>query len=239
MKIASMKNEMPSSPKPTPNTSPNVAMKFGHSRPNSKDRIVPVTTPTAKIVIATFDHRFASALYVTSPVRMYRPSTNRNIAGNAIPKQTIGMCTASDSACIWRASTVSGCWDPPPSVSTTCWAKTVEVIPPGRYPVRVGDGHGGQARGASAARLVPDCGRGKLAVRGDHRRGGGGYLRPRRAARRRAPDHRRAAGEHAAAAGRALDEGPRGARRARRRRRDAGGVPGHRGDRDRGRAVDL
>ena len=108
MKIASMKNETPSSPKPTPNTSPNVAMKFGHSRPNSNDRIVPVTTPTAKIVIATFDHRFASALYVTFPVRRYRPSTKRIIAGNAIPKQTIGMCTASDSACIRRARIASG-----------------------------------------------------------------------------------------------------------------------------------
>ena len=69
MKIASTKNEMPSSAKPTPNTSPNVAMKFGHSSPNSNERIVPVTTPTAKSVIATFDQRLASALYVTFPVR--------------------------------------------------------------------------------------------------------------------------------------------------------------------------
>ena len=38
---------MPSSAKPIPNTSPNVAMKSGHSSPNSNDRIVPVTTPTA------------------------------------------------------------------------------------------------------------------------------------------------------------------------------------------------
>ena len=37
-------------------------MKSGHSSPNSKDRIVPVTTPTAKMVSATFDQRFASAL---------------------------------------------------------------------------------------------------------------------------------------------------------------------------------
>src|SRR3954469_716287 len=118
MKIASMKNEMPSSAKPTPNTSPNVAMKFGHSRPNSNDRIVPVTTPTAKIVIATFDHRFASALYVTSPVRRYRPSTNRIIAGNAIPNQTIGMCTASDSACIRRARIASGPPAPPRAPET-------------------------------------------------------------------------------------------------------------------------
>jgi hypothetical protein len=69
MKIASRKNEMPSSPKATPNTSPNVAMNSGHSRPNSNDRIVPVMTPTAKITSATFDQRLASALYVGSWVR--------------------------------------------------------------------------------------------------------------------------------------------------------------------------
>ena len=62
MKIASMKNDTPSSPNASPNTSPNVAMKSGHSRPNSKLRIVPVTTPTANRISATFDQRFASAL---------------------------------------------------------------------------------------------------------------------------------------------------------------------------------
>jgi hypothetical protein len=62
MKIASMKNETPSSPKARPNTSPKVAMKSGHSSPNSKERIVPVITPMAKIVSATFDQRLASAL---------------------------------------------------------------------------------------------------------------------------------------------------------------------------------
>src|SRR5262245_12466828 len=34
------------------------------------------------------------------------------------------MCTASESACIWRASTVSGCVPPPGSASVTCCAKT-------------------------------------------------------------------------------------------------------------------
>ena len=62
MKIASTKKEIPSRPNATPKTSPNVAMKSGHSSPNSKERIVPVTTPTAKSTIATFDQRFASAL---------------------------------------------------------------------------------------------------------------------------------------------------------------------------------
>ena len=47
MKIASRKNEKPSIAKPSPKTLPNVAVKFGHSRPISKLRIVPVITPTA------------------------------------------------------------------------------------------------------------------------------------------------------------------------------------------------
>src|SRR5206468_2679734 len=47
MKIASMKNEKPSIAKPSPKTLPKVAVKFGHSRPISKLRIVPVITPTA------------------------------------------------------------------------------------------------------------------------------------------------------------------------------------------------
>src|SRR5215212_7718480 len=45
------------------------------------------------------------------------------MAGNAIPKQTIGMCTASESACIRRASSASGagCF---PSAPVTCSAAT-------------------------------------------------------------------------------------------------------------------
>ena len=69
MKIASTKNDTPSRPKARPNTSPNVAMKSGHSRPNSKERIVPVTTPMANSVSPTFDQRLASALKCGSPVR--------------------------------------------------------------------------------------------------------------------------------------------------------------------------
>ena len=62
MKIASMKNEKPSSVKPSPNTAPKVAVKFGHRRPNSNERMVPLTTPTAKRISITFDQRLASAL---------------------------------------------------------------------------------------------------------------------------------------------------------------------------------
>ena len=60
MKIASMKNEKPSIAKPSPKTPPNVAVKFGHSRPISKLRIVPVITPTANSASITFDQRRAS-----------------------------------------------------------------------------------------------------------------------------------------------------------------------------------
>ena len=60
MKIASTKNEKPSSVKPSPKTSPNVAMKPGQSRPSSKLRIVPLTTPTANSASMIFDQRRAS-----------------------------------------------------------------------------------------------------------------------------------------------------------------------------------
>ena len=104
MKIASRKNEKPSTANPSPNTEPNVAVNSGHSSPISKLRIVPVITPTANSATSTLLHRFASVRYSSSPVRRYRHSTNSTITGNAIPKHTSGMCTANDSACIWRAS---------------------------------------------------------------------------------------------------------------------------------------
>ena len=103
MKMASTKNEKPSSAKPSPKTLPKAAMKPGHSKPNSKLRMVPVTTPTAKSAIMTFDQRLASVRKSGSPDLKYRHSANRTIAGNAIPKQTSGMWTANESACICRA----------------------------------------------------------------------------------------------------------------------------------------
>jgi hypothetical protein len=59
MKMASVKNEKASSVKPSPKTSPKVAMKLGHSSPSSKLKIVPVTTPTANRASITFDQRLA------------------------------------------------------------------------------------------------------------------------------------------------------------------------------------
>jgi len=52
MKIASMKNAKPSSENGKPMMPPAYFMNCGHSKPNSKDRIVPETAPTAnKIAI--------------------------------------------------------------------------------------------------------------------------------------------------------------------------------------------
>ena len=59
MKIASVKNAKPSIANASPNTDPNVAMKFGQRSPSSNDRIVPVTTPTANRTTSAFDQRRA------------------------------------------------------------------------------------------------------------------------------------------------------------------------------------
>jgi hypothetical protein len=60
MKMASTKNENPSSVNPSPNTFPKSAIHTGHSSPSSNDRIVPVTTPTANSASMIRDHRRAS-----------------------------------------------------------------------------------------------------------------------------------------------------------------------------------
>src|SRR5579862_7353929 len=109
MKIASRKNEKPSIAKPRPNTLPKVPVKFGHRRPISKLRIVPVTTPAAKSAAITFVQRRAIRRYTSSPVRMCIHSAKSTSAGKAMPKQTSGMWTANDSACICRACS-RYCW---------------------------------------------------------------------------------------------------------------------------------
>jgi hypothetical protein len=104
MKIASRKKENPSRVNPSPNTFPKSWIHTGHSSPSSKDKMVPVTTPTANSASMMRDQRRASVRYSWSPVRRYRHSANRTSTGNAMPKHTSGICTASDSACICRAS---------------------------------------------------------------------------------------------------------------------------------------
>jgi hypothetical protein len=60
MKMASRKKEKPSSVNPSPNTFPKSCIHTGHSRPISKDRMVPVTTPTANSASMMRDQRLAS-----------------------------------------------------------------------------------------------------------------------------------------------------------------------------------
>ena len=74
MKIASRKNENPSSVKPSPNTLPKARIHSGHSSPISNDRIVPVTTPTANSESMMRDQRRAMVRYTRSPERRYRYS---------------------------------------------------------------------------------------------------------------------------------------------------------------------
>ena len=71
-KIASVKKNSPSKAKGTPKASPQVAMNFGQSRPNSKLSTVPVTAPTANVTAMYFDQRWASSSAAGSSRRMAR-----------------------------------------------------------------------------------------------------------------------------------------------------------------------
>ena len=59
MKMASTKNENPSSVNPSPNTFPKSCIHTGHSSPSSNERMVPVTTPTANSASMIRDQRRA------------------------------------------------------------------------------------------------------------------------------------------------------------------------------------
>ena len=60
MKIASRKNAKPSIANGRPITSPKRPIQRGHRIPNSNDRIVPDTAPTANSTPIAFAHRRAS-----------------------------------------------------------------------------------------------------------------------------------------------------------------------------------
>ena len=64
--MASAKKKRPSKAKGMPNASPHLPMNWGQSRPNSKERTVPVTAPTAKVTAMYFDQRWASRSASTS-----------------------------------------------------------------------------------------------------------------------------------------------------------------------------
>jgi hypothetical protein len=82
MKMASMKKEKPSIANPSPKTLPKVAVRFGQRSPNSKERMVPVTTPTAKRIIITFDQRFVGGHASTKP----EPLREENHRGEGNPE---------------------------------------------------------------------------------------------------------------------------------------------------------
>jgi hypothetical protein len=65
---------------------PATSVKRGHSRPSSKEMIVPETAPTAKRIANAFDQRRARARQVGSPVRRWRPSAASIMTGRPTPR---------------------------------------------------------------------------------------------------------------------------------------------------------
>ena len=68
---------------PTPNASPKRSMNRGQSRPNSKERTVPVTAPTAKRTATAFDQRRARSSASASSRRSFSPDRMRSRALSA------------------------------------------------------------------------------------------------------------------------------------------------------------
>src|SRR4249919_1925452 len=87
MKIASRKKKIPSIAKPTPKASPNRPVNLGHRSPNSNERTVPLTAPTAINTATAFDQLRARRM-PSSSFRL-RPlySAISMYAGKATPKQ--------------------------------------------------------------------------------------------------------------------------------------------------------
>src|SRR4051812_30078538 len=100
MKIASRKKKMPSIANSTPNTSPKRPVKAGQRSPNSKERTVPVTAPTANVTATAFDQRCASFNASASSWRRPRKFAISIIAGSATP---------SDARMMWNPS-VNAIW---------------------------------------------------------------------------------------------------------------------------------
>ena len=91
MKIASRKKKIPSIAKPTPKASPKRPVNLGHSSPNSKERTVPLTAPTAINTATAFDQLRASRSAASSLRFRPRHSAISIIAGKATPKQASTM----------------------------------------------------------------------------------------------------------------------------------------------------
>ena len=103
MKIASKKKANPSRANGRPITSPKRPIHRGHKMPNSNDRIVPDTAPTAKSTPTALAHLRASVAYTMSPVRrpFHSAITTRN--GTELPLHAMPMCAPSEKAICWRA----------------------------------------------------------------------------------------------------------------------------------------
>ena len=88
MKIAARKKAQPSIAKPSPNAEPKRPIMPGQRMPNSKERIVPVTAPTANCTAITTDQRRA-ILSATGSLRARpMPSMSSVSDGRATPSGT-------------------------------------------------------------------------------------------------------------------------------------------------------
>ena len=88
MKIASAKKASPSIAKPRPNAEPKRPIMRGQRIPNSNERIVPVTAPTANWTAITTDQRRAIRSAVPSLRASPMPSINKVRVGRATPSGT-------------------------------------------------------------------------------------------------------------------------------------------------------
>src|SRR6266545_4520405 len=104
MKIASRKKKIPSIAKAIPKASPKGSIIPGHSSPNSKERTVPLTAPTANSTATALDQRRARRSASASPLLRPRYSAISITAGKATPRQARTMWKPSVNAIWLRAA---------------------------------------------------------------------------------------------------------------------------------------
>ena len=69
--MASKKKDVPSKENGIPIIGPAWSINFGHNSPNSNDRTVPETAPTAKKMASPRDQAFAKSRYTCLPVLIH------------------------------------------------------------------------------------------------------------------------------------------------------------------------
>src|SRR6266545_2407168 len=104
MKIASRKKKIPSIAKAIPKASPKGSIIPGHSSPNSKERTVPLTAPTANSTATALDQRRARRSASASPLLRPRYSAISITAGKATPRQARTIWKPSVNAIWLRAA---------------------------------------------------------------------------------------------------------------------------------------